>query len=540
MSENEPVSDYPLLRFHKERERIVLETTRRALQTVLSQNQPEYILNDACLSEIRRLSEGHAQEEVRALSEWKRLWRSLGGKSRRMLEQDLERLIADYAQDVAGGFQKHVYTFASRVVAPALSLLLSPENPLKLPFHMLQEEALLSRLGERLQVTGPLAKLRALAARGTLVCVPTHLSNLDSPVMGYALQAAGLPPTTYGAGKNLFTNPILGFFMRNCGAYRVDRRIRHELYKDVLKTYSQVILERGYHSMFFPGGTRSRSGRVEGKLKLGLLGTALTATVEGFRRQAGLANGAAVRPIFVVPVTINQQLVLEAETLIADHLKETGKARFIIEDDESAQWQKVVDFARSMLTHTGAIVVRFSEPMDVLGHPVTDTGESIGPHGQVVDLARFFWVAQKPTHVAQRDTEYMNQTGTAIARAYRRDTVLLPTHLLAHVLWRKVTAALPGLDLYRRLRQPLDLHVSDADLCMEMSRLQQQLRNKRHVLGPVADGTPEQVIEAALGAFASYHTEPVALRTPSQAVTVVDRQLLYYYQNRVESLGDEP
>ena len=54
--------------------------------------------------------------------------------------------------------------------------------------------------------------------------------------------------------------PVLGFFMRNCGAYRVDRRIRHELYKDVLKTYSQVILERGYHSMFFPGGTRSPCG----------------------------------------------------------------------------------------------------------------------------------------------------------------------------------------------------------------------------------------------------------------------------------------
>lgn len=535
----QPVTDYPLLRFHRERQGIVSETTQRALQVVLSASAPEYILNDACLQEIRRLSESSAQEEVRELSEWKRLWRTLGGKSRRELEHDLQALIGDYANDVAGGFNKQVYTVASRVVPPALSLLLTPESPLRLPFQMLQPHKLLEALAERLQVHGPLDHLRKLAQVGTMVCVPTHLSNLDSPAMGYALQAAGLPPTTYGAGKNLFTNPILGFFMRNCGAYRVDRRIRHELYKDVLKTYSQVILERGYHSMFFPGGTRSRSGRIEGRIKLGLLGTALTATIEGYKRQAGVSKGAPVRPIFIVPVTINQQLVLEAETLIADYLKETGKARFIIEDDESAQWRRVVDFMRSTMTHTGAIVIRFGEPMDVLGHPLSETCESIGPHGQPVDLARYFWVNGKPQAVAQRDGEYMQQTAASLSRAYRKETVLMPTHLLASVLWRRLGQALPGLDLYRRLRQPIDLHVPHSELVADIERLQTHLRHKRHYLGPRADGTPEQVIEAGLAAFASYHTEPAALRTPSQAVTIGDRQLLYYYQNRVESLGDE-
>ncbi|MBL9041894.1 MAG: 1-acyl-sn-glycerol-3-phosphate acyltransferase [Myxococcales bacterium] len=539
MSGFQPVTDYPLLRFRQERPAIVQETTERALQAVLSASAPEYVINDACLQEIRRLSESSAQEEVRGLSDWKRLWRSIGGKSRRELEHDLHGLIGDYCEDVAGGFNQQVYTFATRVVPPALSLLLTPESPLRLPLHMLQPQKLLELLAERLIVQGPLDHLRTLAQKGTLVCVPTHLSNLDSPVMGYALQASGLPPTTYGAGKNLFTNPVLGFFMRNCGAYRVDRRIRHELYKDVLKTYSQVILERGYHSMFFPGGTRSRSGRVEGRIKLGLLGTSLTATIEGFRRQAGLSRGPAVKPIYIVPVTINQQLVLEAETLIADYLKETGKARFIIEDDESAQWRKVVDFVRSTMTHTGAIVIRFGAPMDVLGHRVTEAGESLGPHGQPVELARYFWVHGKPQALAQRDGEYMQQTGAAIGRAYRRETVLLPTHLLASVLWRRVCQALPGIDLYRRLRQPLDLHVPHAELLSDMERLQNLLRHKRHHLGPRADGTPEQVVEAALAAFGSYHTEPAALRTPSQAVTVGDRQLLYYYQNRIESLGDE-
>ncbi len=56
--------------------------------------------------------------------------------------------------------------------------------------------------------------------------MPTHASNLDSLALGYALQRDELPPVVYGAGKNLFTNPIISFFMHNLGAYRVDRRVK--------------------------------------------------------------------------------------------------------------------------------------------------------------------------------------------------------------------------------------------------------------------------------------------------------------------------
>ena len=129
------------------------------------------------------------------------------------------------------------------------------------------------------------------------------------------LERAGLPPATYGAGKNLFTNPLLSFFMHNLGAYRVDRRLKHVLYKDVLKAYSCVLIENGYHSLFFPGGTRSRSGGVERRLKLGLAGTG----IEAFARTA--AQGRP-RKVFFVPSTINYLLTLEAETLIDDFLED--------------------------------------------------------------------------------------------------------------------------------------------------------------------------------------------------------------------------
>ena len=93
----------------------------------------------------------------------------------------------------------------------------------------------LTSLDSRILVQGPREHIRRLSEIGTIVFVPTHLSNLDSVVFGFAIERAGLPPATYGAGKNLFTNPVLSYFMHNLGAYRVDRRLRHSLYKDVLR-----------------------------------------------------------------------------------------------------------------------------------------------------------------------------------------------------------------------------------------------------------------------------------------------------------------
>jgi glycerol-3-phosphate O-acyltransferase len=101
------------------------------------------------------------------------------------------------------------------------------------------------------------------------------------------------------------------------------------------------MIERGYHSLFFPGGTRSRSGMVESRVKLGLAGTA----IEAFARN--LTRGVR-RPVYFVPTTINYALVLEAETLIEDWLKGAGQARYIIEDDEFSRYERVLAFAKKL------------------------------------------------------------------------------------------------------------------------------------------------------------------------------------------------
>ena len=67
----------------------------------------------------------------------------------------------------------------------------------------------LTALDGRILVQGPRDHIRKLSENGTIVFTPTHLSNLDSVVFGFAIERAGFPPATYGAGKNLFTNPVL-------------------------------------------------------------------------------------------------------------------------------------------------------------------------------------------------------------------------------------------------------------------------------------------------------------------------------------------
>jgi glycerol-3-phosphate O-acyltransferase len=66
-------------------------------------------------------------------------------------------------------------------------------------------------------------------------------------------------------------------------------------------------LQWGCHSLFYPGGTRSRSGALEQQLKLGLLGTVFEAQQYNYQ-----AQGRTARKIFVVPVVLSYHCVLEA------------------------------------------------------------------------------------------------------------------------------------------------------------------------------------------------------------------------------------
>ena len=252
----------PIFGFNDARAEIVREVTERvATQTRATRSSPSTTPPTTRSSASKGSRKRPADRAEHA--EWQRLARSPGKlERRRAARQKLEDLRAQtYAWDVAGNFNPRVYKVSTKILPPLVTAMLQPRKLARLikdPAQLLG----LNVLEDKVAVQGPSEKLQRLARSGTMVYVPTHLSNMDSIVFGYALMRAGLPPATYGAGKNLFTNPILSFFMHNLGAYRVDRRIKHALYKKVLTTYSTVLLESAATTrLFFPGGTRSRIRR---------------------------------------------------------------------------------------------------------------------------------------------------------------------------------------------------------------------------------------------------------------------------------------
>lgn len=512
-----------IFEFNSHRQEIVGEVVSRV---VAQTKDPIFALNDAAYEEVKRLESSGGSE----LAEWQKLASAMG----RMSDTDARAKLTAYAErfawDIAGNFDPRVYKFASRAMAPLLGALLSPRTTLKHLGNSLD----LTALDGRVVVEGARDHVSRLTEIGTVIFVPTHLSNLDSVVFGFALERAGLPPATYGAGKNLFTNPVLSFFMHNLGAYRIDRRIRHQLYKEVLKAYSCVLIERGYHSLFFPGGTRSRSGGVERRLKLGLAGTGLEAFVRTMRRSS--------RRVFFVPSTINYLLTLEAETLIDDFLQEEGKARYIIEDDESTRVGRVASFMQKLLGLDGACVIRFSNPLDCFGNRVDEDGNSIDPRGRIVDPVSYVRGASGDVvRDAVRDGEYTRELGERIVEQFKKDTVVMPTHVVAAAAFERVRKAVGKSDLFAILRHRDGALIPRAELASDVDRLMVRIaelaeRGEIQMAESIRNRSGDRILADALRAFAGFHTNEV-LSPRGADLALNDTRLLFYYQNRLAAHG---
>ncbi len=515
-------SDPSIFWFNSERDDIVSEVVNRISAAHESDRaRLEIALNDAAFHEIRRLEKQRDEEARERLGYWRSMIRRIGKMDDTEQRRVLHTIVTTMTRDVAGNFDPRVYRFSRRAVPRLINGVMEPRRLLATAAEPLEQ---------LLKVEGDLEHLRALQSEGSLVFVPTHSSNLDSIVLSQALEISGLPPVVYGAGKNLFTNPIISFFMHNLGAYRVDRRISVGLYKEILKLYSQVMIERGYHSLFFPGGTRSRSGMIERRLKLGLLGSAVEAFTTNQVRRVD-------RPVWFVPTTINYALVLEAETLIKDWLMEEGQARYIIEDDEFSRIDRWFAFFRKMVGMRGACIIRFGEPIDPFGNRVDAGGGSLTPTGRVIDPGGYVEHRGKPIVDPVRDAAYTRELGEVLGQRFEEDTVLMSTQVVAHVLYRDLVQSTPGMDLFARLRLRGEIGLDREALCKELGETRDRLleleaKGRVRTSEVVKEDTPSELLERALNFWSGYH-DSTAATLEGDRVVLGDPSLLLYYQNRL-------
>jgi len=300
--------------------------------------------------------------------------------------------------------------------------------------------------------------------------------------------------------------------------------------------YSVSILREGIHSIFFPAGGRVRSGAIESKLKLGLLGTALEAQIEN------LKEGNPNPKIFIIPMTTSYHFVLEASTLIDDHLSEAGKHRFILTDDESSQVSKVLNFFWQLFKAQSGMTVRVGRPLDVFGNFVDEEGNSIGPNGTTIDPVRWLSSYGKLDVAPDRDREYTRVLGSKIVERYHAENTILTSHLAAFAFFESLRERYPDYDLYRFLRMslsqrtlPWEEFLQEAEV-IHKKILESADRGMFYVTPELRTTDTKAWLKDGIRNLGLFHGNAV-LKRGDGVLYSEDMNLLYYYRNRLAGYG---
>lgn len=442
----------------------------------------------------------------------------------------LDDITMRYSEEIASNFIHSHYKVTRRIVTFGFSRLLNAARVKGFKSIFSNQFS----LQDKIQIVGETDQIRELASKGTIVMVPTHFSNLDSILIGWIISVLGLPPFIYGAGLNLFNISIFAYFMNALGAYKVDRRKKNLIYLETLKTYSSEALQFGVHSLFFPGGTRSRSGMIEKKLKLGLLSTAVEAQRANFERGEDDVSG----KIFIVPVTINYHFVLEAPSLIQEHLALTGQERYYKESDEFSTSYKISKFLVKFFTKGSDISVSVGKALDVLGNYVDNDGNSIDRNGRKIDTKDYFLYNGKVTVDAQREEEYTYHLGKRIVEEFHKINRVFSSHLVAFTAFQMIKRENKKMDLYNLLRLPEEdvvlIYNEFKEECLKVLGKIKELEAESKVqVAPHMKMDIDSIIDHGLANVGMYHAKRPLVKNSMGNIETQDLNLLYYYQNRL-------
>lgn len=449
------------------------------------------------------------------------------------IKESLSMVIHRYAEEIVGTFNVKTYHQIRRILTVLFRRLLSKGVDFKSIFSRRKKTLL-----DRLKVYGPLDEIRTLAQQGTLVILPTHSSNLDSVLIGYTNDLkAGLPLMTYGAGLNLYNFSPAAYFMNRLGAYRVDRRKKNAIYLATLSTMSRLAIEKGVNSSFFPGGTRSRSGELEQKLKLGLLSTVIDA-------QRNLLNNDTGNKIFVIPMVVSYHFVLEAKSLIEQHLRKTGKEKYIYAKNELTSFTSWFKFLQQFLSRSSEISISYGRPLDVMGNFVDAAGNSIDERGTKLDLRDYFLSDNHISVNPQRESVYTRRLAEIVAKRYKAENIILTSHLVSFVAFQLLLHANESLDIFGVLALPDDEYFFNfqsfvKQTAIVVEKLAQMAADDKLKLPEIFLSNIEDIVSEGLKRLGTYHSrQPLKLNKHGDIFSQ-DFRLLYFYHNRIASYGFE-
>ncbi len=535
------IDDWPIYKLSEDREAFIKELDDFTLQRILrkpTDQISDIIAKMIYLERIRIKEEPWKVDPPNERSFWRRIRKKLvqgsldkdETEARATNEEILREVINRYSEEVVGTFNINTFLFARRFLTVFFNRLLNTAASRNLSRIWGGKH----RLYERLIVKGQLEEIRSLVTKGTVVVVPTHHSNLDSILIGFAMDTIlGLPSFYYGAGLNLYNTGYTAYYMNRLGAYRVDRRKKNGVYLEVLKANSNLAIRRGTNSLFFPGGTRSRSGSLETKLKMGLLGTAVEA-------QRSMCEKGDQGKVFIVPLILSYHFVLEAKFLIEQHLKSIGKENYIQMQDDSYSRRKILKFIWELFAQSSDIVLSFGKPMDVLGNFVDQEGKSYDRRGREVQIEDYFVSDGRVKSDLQRESEYTRILADRIVDRYHKENIVLTSHLVAFAVFNLLRHQNAKLDLFGLLRlPPEDFEFSFAQVVETVSQLRDHLmemeKNGKIKLSEELYWEVPRLIRNGIGHLGRYHSQKPLKITKNDTIISEDFKVLFFYHNRLEN-----
>lgn len=441
----------------------------------------------------------------------------------------LEKIIERYVGEIRSNFSVRHYQLIAKITHHTLVGLLKPNcfGPKPKAEHLVFR---FKKLQEKFHLTGEIETVRVLAEKGTIILVPTHSSHWDSFVIGFAMQRLGLPPLSWGTGLNLFNNKAFRYIFSKLGTYKVDRRKKTIPYLQTQKHYACLTLEWGCHTLFYPSGTRSRSGTIESNLKLGLLGTLFEAQERNFQKY-----GVNARKLFIVPIVLNYHCVLEAHRLIR----------------ESAQLEGVIDssvkpnccytnliLSKNILLKGSEIFINIGTPLDVMGNRVDIEGHSYDTQDKEIDLYKQFINLPAQATTRKRSNDQAKLLSHKIVETYYRINIVLSSHVVAFAAY-ELAKTIKGFSM-KPEKITLKHEAFMAALSKAYNALYKLYKQKKIALTPLLlHGQIDAIASDGLSKLGIYHVKPPLAVIKDRDLLIQDLWTLYYYHNRLVGYGLE-
>ena len=257
------------------------------------------------------------------------------------------------------------------------------------------------------------------------------------------------------------------------------------------------------------------------------------------------AKGGKADKIFIVPVVLNYNFVLEAVHLISDYLEKKGQERYYTESDQFSSSYKILSFLTKFFTRGADMSVSIGRAMDLFGNNVDESGNSLEKNGNIIDIKDYFTSDGVITENAQRDAEYTKMLGEKIVVDFYRYAECSASHLAAFVGFELIRKKYSKLDLYSLFRIPTeDLEIEYDEFAGAYSKLRDiimefEVSGKIRVNQSLNEENLKLLIRSGVNSVGTFHAQRPLLFNKEGNLITKDLKALYYYRNRLDGYGFE-